>query len=352
MSRGGRAALWSVSASLVVGLAGCSDSAVSPIGPDLAATRSSAAALAAIPGVPIYGIGRSQLPDGPRRCTTPRFQQFDFWRGFWSVSVGGAFAAVNPVTSRLDGCVLEEHWTPVGGLPGRSLSSYDELSQEWRQTWVTAGGRPFRLHGNLRPDGVMEMSSVRIHWYFGYHYIDTYTWTKVGANGLVQASKFDLPEIDLHLSGALDYTRKDQLPTVALGQGDRCKSGGDTEETRNLDFMVGNWSVEAGSGDARQVLGRSTIVVDHSLSDCLVEETFTGQDVYRGLGWSYFDPIVNHYYRTYVDSGGNRIELEGDVVDGKLVMTGLQPLPDGSAARVRVTWERLGAELLQTWERS
>jgi hypothetical protein len=307
-----------------------------------------------IPGVSIYGLGGAPRPDGRTICTAPRFREFDFWRGDWSVSTAtNPFVAINPVTAELGGCVVEEHWRPnfvAGGspvYPGRSLSSYDDLTQSWRQTWVAAGARPLRLSGNLRPDGVMEMQGIRIHWFFGYHYIDTYTWTAVSDHEVIQAPTFDLPELNLHFAGSLDYVRAKSLPAVTSSLSDKCHAGGEAEETRNLDFTLGRWLVRTEEG---ALVGRSTIESDRSLSDCLLEETFSGPSDYRAIGWLYFDVIVNRYFRTYVDNQGHRLELEGAYANGKLVLQSTQPIPGNM--QVRLTWEPVSGGLRQTWETS
>src|SRR5215467_6478116 len=80
-----------------------------------------APAASPIPGISIYGQGGPSRSEARAICLAPRFRQFDFWLGDWSVSnAANPFVGINPVTSELGGCVLEEHWHPVavaGGPP-------------------------------------------------------------------------------------------------------------------------------------------------------------------------------------------------------------------------------------------
>jgi hypothetical protein len=71
------------------------------------------------------------------------------------------------------------------------------------------------------------------------------------------------------------------LPSVAINQGAPCRPGGDTEDNRELDFVQGDWLVR-GSGNG--LLGHSQIAIDHSLSDCRLEERFSSSKRYRAIG--------------------------------------------------------------------
>jgi len=305
------------------------------------------------PMMPIYGHGALNRATPKSPCKAGAFRQLDFWVGEWLVSAppSANVAATSRVSTILDGCVVSEDWRPLNGRRGRSLSSYDPTTGLWHQTWVPEqgpGARPFRMAGGLRPDGVMGMTGTRVHWFFGWNYVDTYSWTRDGANQVTQTSRFDLDEINIHFQGSLRYARNANLPATSSPGSASCGPQGDAGSTRELDFVLGTWSVAAEHGPA---LGTSTITTD--LSGCLIEENFGTPKGYKAVGWMHYDPIENRHFRTYVDSEGNRIELAGTAEAGHIVMEGNEPTPGNRTARLRMTWSQSGGgALLQEWERS
>ena len=305
--------------------------------------------------LPIYGLGgfRRATPQSP--CANGNYRQFDFWLGTWKVyNIAGVFVATSRILNTLDGCVIEENWAPLNGLRGRSLSSYDAESGVWRQTWVpensSSGARPIRLAGGLRADGVMDMSGVRTNSFFGFNYFDHFQWTPVDANHVIQSVTLDIPAFNLHFASAPRYERtSDPLPATTSPGTVNCLTG-DAAETRNLDFTVGNWSLTAANGLS---IGSSSIVVDPTLSGCLVAESFSTPKGYRAIGWLYYDALENTYFRTYVDTEGERVEMRGTFDNGTLVLEGAEPIHGANGARVRMTWTQTSpTKLLQLWEAS
>jgi hypothetical protein len=331
-------------------LAACGD-AGSPVAPQKA-QRAAAELTSEQPTIPIYGMGalRRATPQSP--CAGGAYRQFDFWVGDWNVyGPAGGLAAGSHVVTDLDGCAVVENWMPVSGRRGRSLSSWDAESGVWRQTWVPEQfpfpSRPIRMAGGLRPDGVMVMDGVSIFRATGWPFIDHYTWTRVDADHVIQANTFDIPPIGLHLGGQLHYTRTTTLPASSSPGTTACQTGGAAGETRNMDFTVGRWRVAAANGLA---LGTSDITIDPNLSGCLIEERFTTPGGYAAIGWLYYDPLEDAYYRTWVDSEGDRVELRGTFEGGALVLEGTEPVPGAAGARVRMTWSVAApGELRQVW---
>ncbi len=74
----------------------------------------------------------------PPVCTTPEHRQFDFWVGRWDVYPTGTDQLVaHSLIERLyDGCVIREHWMPLGGAGGGSLNSWVPGERRWRQLWA------------------------------------------------------------------------------------------------------------------------------------------------------------------------------------------------------------------------
>jgi hypothetical protein len=74
-------------------------------------------------------------------CDSPEARQFDFWVGEWDLAYvenGKAGTSHNRVTKILDGCVLLEEFSgaPSSRLDGRSVSTFDRATRQWKQTWV------------------------------------------------------------------------------------------------------------------------------------------------------------------------------------------------------------------------
>ena len=103
--------------------------------------------------------------------------------------------------------------------------------------------------------------------------------------------------------------------------------------TRELDFLVGSWTVSTADG---LVLGTSVVRTD--LSDCLIEERFESSKGYQAVSFTYLDRVEQRFYRTYIDSEAERLELSGDFASGALVLSGTDGVP-GGRAQGRVTFE-------------
>ena len=79
----------------------------------------------------------------------PRYRQFDFWIGDWDVRTTGlpptGPAARNNITLEEGSCIVQEHWTALGGGTGQSYNLFDRSMGKWRQTWVDSNGGQMEL---------------------------------------------------------------------------------------------------------------------------------------------------------------------------------------------------------------
>jgi hypothetical protein len=307
------------------------------------------------PAFLVNGSGRLAIYNGgvdravpARPCMQDeRYRQFDFWLGAWDA---GPVASPTPttrsaITSLLDGCVVHEEW--AGGA-GRSINTFDRDDGMWHQTWVGSGLGHLRMSGGL--DGSeMVLSGLRTQ-LNGVVWSDTYRWTPQGADQVQQAFNTVVrfgENILFQGGGALRYTRPPTLPVPAPPANANCVSGNGAP-TRLLDFWLGEWSV---AGEAGPTLGTAT--VGTSVNQCLIEENYATEKGYGSVSFAYYDVIEQRWYRTIIDSEGERIELSGQLVDGALVLTGMEPGPGGKVFHVRMTLEPVDADTLhQTWETS
>lgn len=97
----------------------------------------------------------------PRPCHDgDHYADFDFWLGDWNVTVpDGRQAGTNHIEKTQEGCLVEEHWTGVGGGTGMSVNFYDAGRGQWRQIWVSTDGTVIEIEGGLR-DGAMVLEGA------------------------------------------------------------------------------------------------------------------------------------------------------------------------------------------------
>jgi hypothetical protein len=294
----------------------------------------------------VYAGGENRSRPQQPCLKRPEHRQFDFWLGEWDVTnAAGDPAGTNVVTSELDGCLIQEHWTGVFGGRGRSLNAYDSDTGTWHQTWVAASDiGHLRMSGGL--DGaVMTMAGVRTQ-PNGVQWFDDYTWTPIDPDQLVQAGRLRIPVAGIDIAFALTYTRADAVVPAPEAPTTNCEAGGRSDAARQLDFWHGSWRVLRANG---KQLGVAEIGRD--LSGCLTEESFRSAKGYASISFAYFDLVESRWYRTTIDSEAERVELRGDVDGGPLVMTGTEPGPGGREQLVRVTITPVSAdEVHQLWE--
>jgi hypothetical protein len=274
-----------------------------------------------------------------------RHRQFDFWLGDWNVTAAnGAGGSTNQIRSGLDGCLVAESWTAANGIRGRSINAFDPDLETWHQTWVSSQPQGhLRMAGGVHGD-TMVLGGTRVT-PAGVQIFDEYRWYTLASGQVVQAWKLDVPAQNLHLSGALTYTRAPSVTPPAETQTAPCKPGGLQPNARQLDFFHGEWAVAAEHGPA---LGTASITSD--LSGCLTEESYATDKGYAATSFFYWDPVSQAWWRTYIDSEGERVELSGGLVDGRLVLTGTEPGADGRSLNVRVTLEPVSADVVrQEW---
>lgn len=112
----------------------------------------------------VLGGNEAAFAQQEAACAASEFHELDFWIGDWEVFSGedgpkSADVVIEPI---LGGCALHEIWTGARGPRGngRGLAAYEGSTGDWHYTWVSAGGRPQIMTGELLNDG-KEMRFVR-----------------------------------------------------------------------------------------------------------------------------------------------------------------------------------------------
>lgn len=121
----------------------------------------------------------------------------------------------------------------------------------------------------------------------------------------------------------------------------------DSEKHRQFDFWVGEWNVTTNG----QPAGHNRITLVYG--DCALREDWSSVTPYRGGSFNIYDRANDKWHQTWVDSAGTLLELDGGMVDGKMVLTGQRPGPDGSMTINRITWTpNDDGSVRQLWETS
>lgn len=296
-------------------------------------------------GFPVYGLGPFLRATPGQVCTGPRYREFDFWLGEWDVfNPEGAPVGFNSITSELDGCVVAEHWVGIGGIPGRSINTFDAETEQWHQTWVSATfNQHLRMAGGLDEQARMVLAGQREAVNGGFTLFNEFTWTQLDPDRVEQVGVLRVPAFDFEGSFVGIYERRASISPTPEAPTTGCQAGGPAEQARQLDFWLGEWTVSAPNGLA---LGSSTVTTD--LSGCLVEERFRTPNGYEAVSFAYFDFWEQRWFRTYIDNRGERLELMGALGAGPMVLTGAEPGPGASGSvLVRFTLEPAGADTIR-----
>ena len=345
----------------MLGLSACRmDDVVSPSPFQGAGIAASASLL------PIDVLGSNHAPPG-QACKAPGYRQFDFWVGKWDVfGPAGGLAGTNIVNSQLGGCVVEENWTGAGIGRGRSLNVYDAATNMWSQMWVASSGCPnavIIIEGKFE-NGSMTMRG-RKEQPLGFLFAppcsapppfvvfarnNLIRWTALESGSVLQQftasnDNAPLPEPPPVSSGVgLRYDRVNAVTPLNPADPSFCPS---RAAAHQFDFMLGSWNVHQGNGNGVQ--GTATFSTD--MQGCLVEERVTGPGGYEGWSFNTFDVFTQKWHRTYVDTDGVRLLLDGGLVDGSMVLTGAKQ--GSSSVHVRVSWIPDGVDrVVQRWEYS
>lgn len=303
--------------------------------------------------LPLSGPGALARAFPTRPCMDAPHREFDFWVGDWNVvavnDVSVQFGT-NRVTSELDGCLVQEHWTSSAGSRGRSLNTFDAETGMWHQDWVSQSPSAFigrlRTSGGLE-NGVMVLEGERDAVFSGtpFTFEDRWTWTQTPEGDVIQTGfGFAGPPFNQVISNFAARYVRGKIEPAPEQVTTSCDPGQVAGVTREADFLLGDWRVAARPGPE---LGRSTIETD--LSGCLFVERFSSRGGLEAIAFTYWDAWNLDWYRIWVDSEGERLVLRGGLQDGSLVLRGMEATRSGEV-EVRLTWSPDDSEVIQSWE--
>lgn len=91
-------------------------------------------------------------------CQTKAHAAFDFWVGEWDVYPSGSDTkgADSRIERVFEGCAIREHWMPLRGFEGGSLTFINHRTGRWEQTWIGGNGVRVDFSGGM-VDGRMVL---------------------------------------------------------------------------------------------------------------------------------------------------------------------------------------------------
>ncbi len=118
-------------------------------------------------------------------------------------------------------------------------------------------------------------------------------------------------------------------------------------EHRQFDFWIGEWDVtvsgkQAGTNSIQPILG-----------NCVLLENWAGNGGVSGKSFNIYDSAKGKWQQTWVDSGGNVLELYGGFNNGAMQLAGETAGKDGKKTLQRITWHPIDNDRVrQHWEQS
>lgn len=91
-------------------------------------------------------------------CDHPKFHEFDFWIGDWTVYKQGTDSIVgyNSITRVAGQCALQENWLSVDrSSVGTSLNKFAWILDRWQQFWVDNSGLTLFLEGEFKNNSMI-----------------------------------------------------------------------------------------------------------------------------------------------------------------------------------------------------
>lgn len=106
-----------------------------------------------------------------------------------------------------------------------------------------------------------------------------------------------------------------------------------------MDFWVGDWDVYPS--------GKDTLVahseIEKLYNGCAIRENWMPLKGADGGSLSEFEPRTGRWHQTWIGSAPGRVEFDGGLVDGRMVLTGWWPKsgPKGEDGLTRMSYSRV-----------
>ena len=115
---------------------------------------------------------------------------------------------------------------------------------------------------------------------------------------------------------------------------------------RQFDFWLGEWEVLKPDGT---LVGTNRIEKEYG--GCVLHERYATPRGYSGESLNTYDAARKVWHQTWVDNAGLLLLLEGQLIDGRMVLESANQGQDGSAVKHRITWTpNPDGSVRQLWE--
>jgi hypothetical protein len=78
--------------------------------------------------------------------------------------------------------------------------------------------------------------------------------------------------------------------------------------------------------------------VDRILDDCVLWEQYERNTGLQGQSFSLYDASRKAWHQTWVTNRGELLVIEGGLIAGEMILSGVERLPDGQVRHVRGKW--------------
>jgi len=121
-----------------------------------------------------------------------------------------------------------------------------------------------------------------------------------------------------------------------------------SDEYRQFDFWIGDWQVK----DAKdELVGHNKIYA--ILNGCAMSENWQSVSGMPGVSYNFYDQAEKKWHQTWVDQSGGVLYLDGGMVNGSMILTGIRPDKTGNENLHRITWTPLkDGRVKQHWQSS
>ena len=110
-----------------------------------------------------------------------------------------------------------------------------------------------------------------------------------------------------------------------------------TEAHRQFDFWIGEWDVTKPDGTPA---GHNKI--ERILNGCVLSESWiSATSGHAGHSYNIYDARGDRWHQTWVDNSGLLLELNGRLVDGRMVLEGKGKGSDGKPVQSEIAWTPL-----------
>ncbi len=104
------------------------------------------------------------------------------------------------------------------------------------------------------------------------------------------------------------------------------------EEYHQFDFWIGEWEVFDPKG---KKVGENKI--EKILNGCVLKESWVSASPNRGHSFNIYDQTKKQWHQTWVDNGGNLLQLDGKIHQGSMILKGMTQGQNGQVLN-RITW--------------